>query len=363
MGSSEQLDVLVVGGTAAGGTAAIRAQQLGLRAAIIETSLPPAQPAVGWFHRQAVDLAQRCGLDPRRAGGEPFRGVTLHSPDFRRRISVAQADLDGWLLRCDRVAQALLDTAADAGAIRLRGTIADVVLRESVATVALQDGTCRRSSVLLIDDGPQSVAARLARLPRAGDAAGTRCVTASAAGRAGPGRIDVVLAAGRASATGLVARMGQLVQAALLGVEESGDAQLDAFLSGARGAGLFPVAGDVTPGECARPAGVALDMDAHVGKRCVLIGCAGGFVSAFNCDPLYPAMRSGWLAAEAAARAIAAPLLQDELASFDSAWRTDLADYLRRPNTDLSLLLPLVFNENLQMSQRVARAFLLGEKF
>ena len=110
------------------------------------------------------------------------------------------------------------------------------------------------------------------------------------------------------------------------------------------------------------PGGAALDMDTHVGKRCLLIGDAGGFAAAFSNETVYPAMRSGWIAAETALRALHAPVLQDELASFSVAWRTDMADYLRMPNTDLSLLVPLVFN-NEQMSRRVARAFLLGQPF
>ena len=117
-----------------------------------------------------------------------------------------------------------------------------------------------------------------------------------------------------------------------------------------------------SPGQGLCPSGVALDMDTHVGKRCLLIGDAGGFVAAFSNEGIYPAMRSGWIAADTALRALRAPVLQDELASFGVAWRGELADYLRMPNTDLSLLVPLVFN-NEQMSRRVARAFLLGQTF
>jgi len=53
-------------------------------------------------------------------------------------------------------------------------------------------------------------------------------------------------------------------------------------------------------------------------------------------------------------------VVQDELASFGTAWRTQLAEYLRMPQTDFSLLMPLVFGAK-PMSRRVARAFLLGE--
>jgi flavin-dependent dehydrogenase len=109
-------------------------------------------------------------------------------------------------------------------------------------------------------------------------------------------------------------------------------------------------------------AGAALDFESHVGKRCLLVGDAGGFVSAFSNEGLYPALRSGWRAAEVAAAALRAPLLQDELAGFGNVWRSDLAEYLRMPNTDLGLLLPMVFT-NAQMSRRIARAFFLGQAF
>ena len=110
------------------------------------------------------------------------------------------------------------------------------------------------------------------------------------------------------------------------------------------------------------PAGVALDLDSHVGKRCVLADAAGGFIAAFSNEALYPAMRSGWLAVETIAEALKTDVPQDALLSFSATWRAELADYLRLPNTDLALLMPLVFN-NAQMTARVARAFLLGSSF
>ena len=103
-------------------------------------------------------------------------------------------------------------------------------------------------------------------------------------------------------------------------------------------------------------------MESHVGKRCLLVGDAGGFVTSFSHEGIYPALRSGELAAETVAAALRAPVLQDELASFSTLWRSELAGYLRMPNTDLGLLMPMVFN-NPQMSRRVARAFLLGQAF
>ncbi|NUQ51003.1 MAG: hypothetical protein HUU27_13925, partial [Phycisphaerae bacterium] len=134
------------------------------------------------------------------------------------------------------------------------------------------------------------------------------------------------------------------------------------LLAAARQAGLLPPGPTPEIQAHPSPAGLALDLDTHVGKRCLLLGDAGGFVSAFSNEGIYPAMMSGVLAADVVARALKAPVPQDELASFGVEWRTRLADYLRMPNTDLSLLVPLVFN-NPQMCLRVARAFLHGQAF
>jgi flavin-dependent dehydrogenase len=144
--------------------------------------------------------------------------------------------------------------------------------------------------------------------------------------------------------------------------ESSATDEFGRFCERAVESGLLPEGVPREPERRVCPGGVALDMDTHVGKRCLLIGEAGGFVAAFSHEEIYPAMCSGWIAAESALGALRAPVLQDELASFGAAWRGRLADYLRMPNTDLSLLVPLVFN-NAQMSRRVARAFLLGQPF
>ena len=45
---------------------------------------------------------------------------------------------------------------------------------------------------------------------------------------------------------------------------------------------------------------------------------------------------------------------------FDTAWRTQLADYLRPPQTDIQFLLPLIFS-NQPMADRMGAAFFHGE--
>src|SRR6202021_1005702 len=53
-----------------------------------------------------------------------------------------------------------------------------------------------------------------------------------------------------------------------------------------------------------------------------LIGCAAGFVNVPRIQGTHNAVRSGMLAAEHAAQALAAGRANDELASYEAAWRS-----------------------------------------
>ncbi|MEW6252564.1 MAG: hypothetical protein AB1716_18150, partial [Planctomycetota bacterium] len=206
-------------------------------------------------------------------------------------------------------------------------------------------------------------AAQCARVlpPRPGANGCCRAVLVGRSKRAGSG-LELILGAGRTLRLATIARRHSEIRLTLLtgDTTRSPAEQLNTLVSTAQAKGVLP--GDLQGAAVEAPClgGAALELDSHVGKRCVLTGTAGGFVSAFSNDGLYPALRSGWLAAESAASALQAAVLQDELVCFSSRWRAELADYLRMPNTDLGLLLPMVFN-NAQMSRRVARAFLLGQ--
>jgi flavin-dependent dehydrogenase len=101
-------------------------------------------------------------------------------------------------------------------------------------------------------------------------------------------------------------------------------------------------------------------MDTHVGKHTLVIGDAGGFVSAASNEGIYPAMWSAQIAAEVIEAALQSPHSQDELMAFDSKWRMKMADYLRRPNTDSQFLIPLIFS-NQPMADRMGAAFFSGE--
>ncbi|MCH7839235.1 MAG: hypothetical protein IID38_03225 [Planctomycetes bacterium] len=95
-------------------------------------------------------------------------------------------------------------------------------------------------------------------------------------------------------------------------------------------------------------------------KHTLLIGDAGGFVSAISNEGIYPAIWSAGIAAEVIHEALDANPSQDVLMTFDSRWRVEMADHLRSPHTDIRFLLPLIFT-NQPMADRMGAAFFFGE--
>ncbi len=108
------------------------------------------------------------------------------------------------------------------------------------------------------------------------------------------------------------------------------------------------------------PAGMALEMETHVAKRCLLAGTAGGFVESITGQTAYSSVRSALLAAEAALSALKHRDTQETLGKFKTTWREHLADSLRPPSTSLRLLMPLLF-ANQNIVERFTRALIFGD--
>lgn len=366
--AANEFDLLIVGAGPAGCAAALRALREGARVCLVDRAeFPRPRPCVGWMGPAAVRLCTQAGIDARTAKAAPFTGLTLHSWDLRSQVAIDDdPDLVGWLVDRGPFDAALVSAARRAGAdVRLGAKPGRITLGERRVVALMPDRSELVGAVLLIADGAFSETAAQAQLAPAGHShESARCVYASFPPDKGGARVDVSIGASRAGQVATVVRgpRGGRLCVMLRDREAALADHVSAFVQAARQSGLLPVGelGDLH--ECVSPAGVALDMDTHVGKRCLLIGDAGGFVASLSNEGLYPAMRSGQIAAEVALEALRAPVCQDALAEFGPRWRAELADYLRMPNTDLALLMPLVFR-NPQMSHRVARAFLLGQQF
>jgi flavin-dependent dehydrogenase len=364
-------DLIIVGGGPAGAAAAIRARQTGQSCLVVERGgAGPGEDAPLWISPAGVKLCEICGLSAESLDAVPFAGLRLRAPDLRKHVDVADPELTGWIVSRDALARALLDRAGHLGAHVLRGAAPiAAALGETRHELRLSDRQVVRGKLLVVADGLESPTAALLNLPTAGRHSGL-LDGASLALTVPRGKPALEVVLGPAGAAVTLIRSATRLQ--ILLAAQPGDpaaapgtaaaAQFAAFRAAAAEVELFQDDPRAAPVLWRVPAGLALDMDSHVGKRTLLVGAAGGFVAAFSQEGLYPAMKSGWLAAEIAGRALHAAVPQDELGAFGAVWRAELAEYLRMPNTDLSLLLPLVFN-NAQMSRRVARAFLLGQKF
>lgn len=363
-----ETDIVIVGAGPAGSVAALRARENGATVALIDKSdFPRKRACAGWLGPAGVELSRSLGLEAKKIGAAPFAGLRIHSWDLKKSAAVDDKDLSGWIAPRDAFDNALLQAAQKAGAETILGAAVErVELGEKQVGLKLNGGGSVIGKAVLIADGISSPTARLLNLAtaaRVGDL--PQCVYGErvAKGPAGAA-LDVAIGASRVGQIAVVARANGVVRIALSTRDTSATpmAQFERFCSAAEASGLLPKGANDEVWSGLAPGGAALDMDSHVGKRCLLLGDAGGFVAAFSHEGIYPAMKSGTLAADVACKAIKAPLFQDELASFEFVWRQELADYLRMPNTDLGLLMPLVFN-NEQMSRRVARAFLLGQQF
>ncbi len=365
MARAREYDLVVAGGGPAGCAAAISGCRRGLRVVVLEQAAKPrAAACCGWVGPAAGRVCRELGVDVETLG-TAFSGLRLWSGELAEQVAVDGAELHGWLVAPERLSAALLRAVEQAGAVLVRPCeLARVRLGERAAEIGLVNGEEICGAVLVIADGAGSATARLAKVAAAtgNGSAGQAARAVLPARNAGVG-LDVVIGAGRSLRLTMIARRNSEIRVGLVthDLTVPATAQLGTVLNAAQRAGLVPE-GPWSATETPCLAGVALEFDAHVGKRSLLAGDAGGFVSTFSGDGLYPALRSGMLAAETAADALGSSVMQDELAQYSARWRAALAEYLRMPNTDLGLLLPMVFG-NAQIARRVARAFVLGQSF
>lgn len=367
MSKQQQSDVLIVGGGPAGASAALAAAQAGVSVTLIERQgKPPSGVWPEWLGPAGVALCAESGLSAKDVDAVEFRGLRLHAWDLKSSTEVEDDGLHGWIVNRHRFDSAMLNAAKEAGATIQRGSaVTGLDLAEDHAELTLENGRGLRGRVVLIADGTDSTTARRANLvPAAAMHDVARNLTILVNTKKPRDSLDVIIGGSRNGQLATIVQLGKTVRATFATRDQSAQA-MTAFrelCARATEADLLPACERHEVSERPCPAGVALGIDAHFGKGCLLIGDAGGFAADFSNEGIYPAMRSGQIAVETLRTALEAPVLQDELARFGAAWRGELADYLRMPHTDLSLLMPLVFS-NPQMSKRVAQAFLLGQTF
>jgi flavin-dependent dehydrogenase len=355
-----------VGASPAGLTAACQAARADLATSLLPLAPAQPEPTLDWLGPAGLQLFERIGLGKAAVELYPFRGACLRSWNLEQAAQVSDEDLRGAIVARPQLVAALSELAAAAGVETCaphRPT--EVTLGEQCVTVACGPALNIQARLLIIADGALSATAPLARMPTAAQVEQVAaCATVLLEENAADAAVDIIIGASRTPRSVTILRAGGQCQVSLITTSGGNAAEqaLREFLAAARERNVLS-GRDKNPVQTSLlPAGGALEMETLVGKRCLLIGEAGGFVAAFSGERLYPEMSSGAAAAAAVGEALQAEVLQDALLGFSTAWRGELAEYLRLPNTDLALLMPLVFS-NSQMSARVTRAFLLGTTF
>lgn len=367
--ASRTFDVAIVGAGPSGATAAIKLANQGHTVALIDAATyPRTTRCAGWLSSKAKPLLDDIGLSVKMFSGRTFESAMFHNADLSKSAQPHFTEAPGILLDRTRFGDALAKIAAKAGATFLDGCrVTDVVLEEDAVSLMTANADPIRSRLLIAASGRGTPLLAQLKLGTGSTPSGSWVaqVDASAPVNKGATALAVVLGIDASGGFGLVIRTEDRVSVA---VHTSSDKEtvlptlvtlcrtladakiLDTDLS--RQAATVDVVDS--------PGAVALAMDSHVAKHTLIVGDAGGFVSAASGEGIYPAMWSASIAADVINEALATANPQDTLRSFDSRWRGALADYLRAPNTDMQYLVPLIFTHQ-PMADRMGAAFFFGE--
>jgi flavin-dependent dehydrogenase len=364
-------DVIVIGAGPAGSTIAILLAQKKRRVALIDAAtFPRNHVTAGWLNVRVAPLLGKLGVPVRSLLNRAFREVIFYNADFTKSAKPNFSESAGYLVDRTQFGDALVKSAVEHDVTLFQGSsVASVKLKEGSALATLENGQEVRGRLLVMATGRGSTL-----MTQLGFAPPTRhgtIWTAQVDGPAGSSsdksapHVGVVLGLDRLGSFALccVSRDGQSVSVNWLGDRAGAIPALMKVCKGLHGHKV--TAHDLSAAAEAAvpvpsPASAALDMDTHVGKHTLLIGDAGGFVSAASNEGIYPAMWSAQIAADVVDTALSVPQSQDELMTFETKWRTTMADYLRSPNTDIQFLLPLIFS-NQPMADRMGAAFFSGE--
>lgn len=368
-------DVVIVGAGPAGSTAAKLLTEAGRNVCLIDRDkFPRKKSCAAWVSVKTFEMFEYLDEIEDKLIELPFAGLTFHSPDLSESGTFTERGPSGYLTSRSRFDHVLLRLARTAGAkIKLGVAVTKIEANEESVTVHLDDDTSVEASVLIGADGSTSLVAHQMGLHSTFPTGhGILCVSEEMNYSAKKVEaffdkdhgIHIMLAYRDHPGYGWVFPKRNSVHVGL-GIRQDNpakaEAMFDDFITDLKKAEILPP--ELNPKEPVQwlnPAGAALDFEGHVGKRTILIGDAGGFVTAGSGEGIFPAMWSARIAADVIHHSLDMEKIMDGLLAFKREWRPLMADYLRIPNSNLTFLLPLIFS-NQQMTDKFARAYLYGE--
>ncbi len=361
-------DAIVVGSGPAGATAATLLASRDRKVALVDAAkFPRSAECAGWLSAGVEPILKEMGVSLSGSKAKPFKEIAFYTADFEKSASPALDASPGHLI--ERVDfDAMLIKAAKKSGVALfdQHPVTEIKQNEESVTLGFEDHAPMSGRILVFAAGRGSPLLR--SVLYAGGAyveGGWTAHVHAEDKRLQKPTVWIVLGIDKFSGFAMVAALDGRIS---IGVQTMADRKdvIPSLVMVCRHLHEKQlVSQDFTRAAAAAipvpsPTATALSMDTHVGKCSLVIGDAGGFVAAISGEGIYPAMWSAKIAVEVIDKALAATSPQDELMAFNAAWRTEMADYLRPPNTDIHYLLPLIFS-NQPMADRMGAAFFSGE--
>ena len=367
-------DVAVLGDTPAGNAAAAVLCKAKRSVTVVSSPVGMVMhcPLAEWVPAFLFDRLGKAGLGKtlaRQAGATPFFRVLYHDAALERSAEYKRKPPAGYFLPAGALAELLHGLAGRAGANHRTSKHAPAIELHEDDIELLGTRRCRAKMLLVAQDSPTHTLAELGRPVRLAPASPMLSVGLDIPLNGKPGPDDealhIVEMAERSELAMFFTVAGVVHLRVLSTSRAAGNrtAELTALLARLRETNLLPEKlslGKTRGAVWHPPAGAALEQETHEAKRTLLIGSAGGFAESTTGQSLAPSVQSGLLAAKLLGEALDGGKPQEKLMEFRDRWRKELADYLRPPNTAVSMLLPLMFL-NPRIVPKLTAALLWGE--
>jgi flavin-dependent dehydrogenase len=368
---AEVYDVAILGSTPAAFAAAHRLAKASR--SVILLGLPADDtecPLCDWAPAGALATASLPKSLARSCGARTFKHVIYHDVSLAKTVQYRSSVPAGLFVEYSRL-QSSLKTAAQKAGAKVKTASAAPAIRLMEEQVVLESTPRIAARLLIVAHGRPAEAIHTLGMPQRA----SQTTQLSAAG------LDVPISEADAKELGDALNVAEMPERTELGmffalgrkvhirvVSSSSAAgaraeELSALVGKLQQASLLP--GGMQLGKARgavwhAPAGVALELERHAVKRCLIVGTAGGFAEPVTGQTVRPSIESAIIAAETAIEALDSPDTQQILMTFSSAWRKRLGTCMGPPSTSLQLLLPLLF-VNKTIVTRFTRALLHGE--
>jgi len=360
-------DVAIVGATPAGFAAAYTLAKAGTDAAVVDVPASTAAcPLTDWVSSDFFRLSHLPAGLAKRCRAQPFKTIAYHNVTLSRLAQHRSRGLLGYFFRPADLTATLAAAARKAGAKVTSSRTSPAVRLEDDRVMLLGSREIAARLLIVADGQPAEVLADLGIMTRL-----VRSLPLVVAGldlpwtARGDAALHIVEDRERTELGMyfIAARRLHLRMISSSSAAGTRAAELSGLVSRLQSSGALP--GNLPLHRAAGavwhpPAGIALDLDTHTAKRCLLAGTAGGFVEPVAGQTLYTSVVSALAAARCAAKALAADEPAPALDGYRAAWRKQLERRLLRPGTPFRVLLPLVF-ANPKVTSRLTASLLFAQ--